>query len=453
MDYFWKLDGEDVSTAASYGFITDFLGDYSSENSPFEITLDVTDNYGITRNRSRNSLTYTWNVMVNNVNQPPVADAGEDDEVYEGEEYQLDGTGSFDLDGDSLTYIWTAPDGITLDDNSSPTPSFIAPQVPTNESVDYVFTLIVDDGIERFRVESDPDEVIITVLNYNQPPVADAGEDAIISEELSVYQLDGSGSYDPEGDPITYSWSGDIALDDSTSPTPSFNVPDVEEDIVYEFILIVNDNRRRLESEPDTVFITIEDSDPPSLTEFSINNGALETTSKTVNLDHEATHNPTQYKASESADFNDVLNWIDYTYPSAPQFELSEGYGVKTVYFKVRNEFGESVIFSDEIEYIRIIEGNNEVLFYPNPFNPDESNIVIKYKLKKSGKVDLWLYDTSNKLVKKLIDGENHSADNEFIVEWDGKNQDNNIVANGVYFLMFKSSSGFRKIRKISVLR
>ncbi|MGQ9602400.1 MAG: PKD domain-containing protein, partial [Candidatus Bipolaricaulia bacterium] len=39
-------------------------------------------------------------------NRPPIADAGLDQEVDVGERVQLDGSGSFDPDGDSLSYSW-----------------------------------------------------------------------------------------------------------------------------------------------------------------------------------------------------------------------------------------------------------------------------------------------------------------------------------------------------------
>ncbi|MCC7173911.1 MAG: OmpA family protein [Bryobacterales bacterium] len=45
-----------------------------------------------------------------------------------------------------------------------------------------------------------------TVRNGNDPPVADAGPDQI-GVAAGAIQLDGSGSYDPEGDPITFAWT------------------------------------------------------------------------------------------------------------------------------------------------------------------------------------------------------------------------------------------------------
>jgi len=175
------------------------------------------------------------------VDQPPVADAGLDDFVDEDVDYMLDGTGSYDLDEEPLTYLWTAPAGIVLDDETSATPSFTAPLVDVNTP--YEFILVVDNELP-VRVASAPDTVVITVLDVpeeNRPPVAIAGPDDTVDEEM-VYMLDGTASYDPDQDPITYSWTGDLALDDPTLASPSFTAPVVDVDTEYEFVLTVEDN-------------------------------------------------------------------------------------------------------------------------------------------------------------------------------------------------------------------
>ena len=47
-------------------------------------------------------------------NQIPIADAGVDQSVNEGATVSLDGSASTDPDGNPITYLWTAPAGITL---------------------------------------------------------------------------------------------------------------------------------------------------------------------------------------------------------------------------------------------------------------------------------------------------------------------------------------------------
>jgi cytochrome c oxidase assembly protein Cox11 len=84
----------------------------------------------------------------------------------------------------------------------------------------------------------------------------------------------------------------------------------------------------------------------PAVTSFQINSGASSTTSKTVTLNNTTTIKPTHYMASESPSFVGA-RWTFYSVQ--PRFTLSEGAGTKTVYFKVKNSVGESVVVSDSI--------------------------------------------------------------------------------------------------------
>lgn len=101
------------------------------------------------------------NIAVSGGNQLPVADAGEDMEVDEGVEVELDGSGSFDPEGSTLSYIWSAPPEITLNDPTLMNPGFMAPLV--TEDTQYTFSLTVNDGEHN----SLPDDVIVTVINVN----------------------------------------------------------------------------------------------------------------------------------------------------------------------------------------------------------------------------------------------------------------------------------------------
>ncbi len=90
----------------------------------------------------------------------------------------------------------------------------------------------------------------------NSAPVADAGAAQILTSGATV-QLDGSGSSDPDGDNLKFSWSlitlptgSAAALSDAASQTPSF-IADLPGTYVAQ--LIVNDGR--LDSAPASVNI------------------------------------------------------------------------------------------------------------------------------------------------------------------------------------------------------
>ncbi len=97
-------------------------------------------------------------------NQPPVAEAGEGFEALQGTWVQLDGSASYDPDGDLIEYLWVQHEGprVHLDNPLSPKPGFVVPAGPDMGTL--VFTLAVFDGQEL----SAPDQVI--VLTRAQAP-------------------------------------------------------------------------------------------------------------------------------------------------------------------------------------------------------------------------------------------------------------------------------------------
>jgi hypothetical protein len=193
-------------------------------------------------------------------NTPPVADAGVDQAAETGSPVTLDGTGSFDADGDSITYSWTlqapAGSGAALSSPASATPGF-TPDV----SGQYVAVLIVSDGTE----DSAADSVTVTVTAppTNTAPVADAGADQS-GEVGQAVTLDGSGSSDADSDPLTFSWTltrptgSQAALLDAMTASPQF-IPDV--DGVYTATLVVNDGKT--DSQPDTINVSVAAANTP----------------------------------------------------------------------------------------------------------------------------------------------------------------------------------------------
>jgi len=190
-------------------------------------------------------------VVVSTENSRPVARAGADRTVHVGDTVSLDGSQSFDADFDPLTYQWSfssVPSGSTvaLIDPTAPNPTFTVDLPGT-----YLIQLITSDG----KLSSVPDTLV--VVTGNGKPTANAGASQTITVGDTVY-LDGSKSSDPDGDPLTYSWSlisrpssSRALLSSSTTASASF-VADVSG--YYLLSLTVSDGR--LVSDPSLVTIT-----------------------------------------------------------------------------------------------------------------------------------------------------------------------------------------------------
>src|SRR3989441_2274838 len=91
--------------------------------------------------------TDTVDVIVQNINQPPVANAGPDQTVSEGSPVGLNGAASSDPDNDTLSHSWTQTAGptVTLSNSNTATPTFTAPSVGPSGST-LTFKLTVSDG-------------------------------------------------------------------------------------------------------------------------------------------------------------------------------------------------------------------------------------------------------------------------------------------------------------------
>lgn len=182
----------------------------------------------------------------NSALEPPTADAGPNVTALEGSEVCLDGSNSHDPGGAELTFEWSIvsvpqeSNATTADLVPTGTEACFEPDAPGT----YAVALVVDNGL----VDSEPDFAFVAAGSTNQGPTADA---AVVSAASCDYiVVTASGSTDPEGDELGYSWDvlvvppgstvplGDGIFDDSHAEAPSFYA-DVEGE--YTVQLVVND--------------------------------------------------------------------------------------------------------------------------------------------------------------------------------------------------------------------
>ncbi|HYP71419.1 MAG TPA: PKD domain-containing protein [Variovorax sp.] len=257
LSYSWSITSKPAGSTAQLSYVDGVADDpaptfVADVPGVYVIGLVVGD--GKTYSTTQASVTVT----AAQGNVAPVASAGDDVSTVVGRAVNLSGALSSDANvGDTLTYSWTLV--------SRPAGSAAAPANPSSENATltpdvagvYVIQLVVSDG----TLSSAPDNVVVTAgaAGVNLAPVAKAGP-RLRSPIGQTVTLDGSKSYDPNGDAITYTWKfkskpkkSTATLQGATTVAPTF-VPNVRGNYVVQ--LVVSDGQ--LTSVASTVMIQVK---------------------------------------------------------------------------------------------------------------------------------------------------------------------------------------------------
>ncbi len=250
-------------------------------------------------------------VTLSTANSRPVADAGRSQNVAAGTPVTLDGSTSRDADGDPITFAWsltTLPSGsrAVLSGADLVNPGFV-PDLPGT----YIAQLIVSDG----RLDSLPVTVVISVTAANRKPIAVAEAIPTKTTVGSPVVLKGTGSSDPDGDPLTWFWSialrpggSSAGIASPVAPETSF-VPDVPG--IYTIQLVVRDGK--VDSVPALVVVeAVAANHPPVITSTPVSSATA--------------GQPYSYlvKATDP-DVGDVLTWSLVTAPSGMSIDPASG--------------------------------------------------------------------------------------------------------------------------------
>ena len=115
--------------------------------------------------------------------------------------------------------------------------------------------------------------------------------------------------------------------------------------------------------------------------------------------------------------------------------------------------------FSTAITYFDVVSGNglevSDVYNYPNPFF-GKTTFTFQQNLAKQLDVKIKVFTVAGRMIREI---DKYGVNEKFVtVEWDGRDQDGNFIANGAYFykVILKSTDGqFSKsvIGKLAVIR
>ena len=236
LTYKWALLNKPTNSNAALSSITAAKPTFTADLAGvYVFSLQVNDG-------KLDSAVVTATVTASAVNVAPVANPGAIQSVVLGP-VTLDGSGSTDANGDTLTYKWVLlakPIGsaAVLSSTTTAKPTFTADLVGV-----YVASLVVNDG----KLSSEILTTTVTAAAANVAPVANAGPYQNIVVRTTA-TLNGTGSTDANpGDTLTYKWimvsrplASSATLTSDTASRPTF-FADVVGD--YVFSLQVNDGK------------------------------------------------------------------------------------------------------------------------------------------------------------------------------------------------------------------
>ena len=252
LSYTWSLISKPSSSNATL----------SSTTSPKPtFTPDVAGTYVaslVVSDGKDRSPTAVVTVIASSANSAPVANAGAAQSVSTAAVVTLNGTGSTDANGDTLTYRWTLTSKPTSSTAALSSATVASPTCTADLAGSYVASLVVNDS----KVDStNTSTVTITASAANSAPVANAGPVQTVSRTggTVTVTLTGAGSTDANSDTLTYKWtvgyqpatsSITLLLPTTVSPTFAATVAGI-----YVFTLVVNDGK--VDSAVSTVAITV----------------------------------------------------------------------------------------------------------------------------------------------------------------------------------------------------
>lgn len=432
------------------------------------VSFSATDGAG-------NTSSCSFNVTVENANEPPLADAGEDQTIncapITGVDVNLDGSGSSDPDEDELTYSWS--NGAT---GLSPTVT-IVPGIHT-------ITLTVDDG----NGETATDELVITVNADIESPVIEPPEIISLNNDPgacgAIYTLSPPVAYDncgiatlendaPGEFPVgstTVTWTATDIHANFSTVTQDVIVLDIENPVLETSIAVItlwppNHKYKNISIDdfganafdncglsPDGIIIGRVTSDEPedakgggdgnTKNDIVIADGC---TSVDLRAERQGGGNGRVYtitlvvkdQAGNQATAQCYVHIPHDRKGIAVDDGIGSGYTVDGICGDIMRIQREIIIKHNNI----LTEDNLQIKNYPNPFK-DETRI--KYSVSTDCKVILDIYNIEGKKVRNLVS--NNTKAGVYTVKWKGSDNSGKPLPGGIYLARIIAANQMKSI-------
>jgi Secretion system C-terminal sorting domain/PKD domain len=328
-------------------------------------------------------------------NQPPVAKAGNDVTItLPVNSVTLDGTASFDADGNIVSYAWTKIAG--------PLPYNLANAASATTTVNilvqgnYLFELKVTDNNGAVNTDTIQVKVLAAIPPPNQPPVAIAGNDSTVTLPNAAVNLTGAASYDTDGNIIQYSWAkiaGPGAITIVNANTANANVVGLTPG-EYIFEITVTDNDGAIAKDQIKITVKPAVNKKPKANAGKPATFALPTTATmldgSASTDEDGTIVSYQWKQVSGPV---AAKWINEKLSKARVEDLIEG--LYEFELTVTDDKGDTGTDTVKIEIQNNFRTGEILTSYPNPAI---STLNIRYINNYKGRFTINIYDVAGKV-------------------------------------------------------
>ena len=319
----------------------------------------------------------------------------------------------------------------------------------------------VSDGIAN-----DTKSFTITVNNVNSAPTANAGGPYTGVVGIAV-TMDGSASFDPDGDVLTYSWDfGDtgtgtgaitshtyaasgsypvtLTVSDGTLSDTDPTTANIVDYFPARAFVAGGNSTIRLASGKGTWCMQIE----PVGFSFDVTSVDLTTVTATYGA---VSINAISGKTAVDGDKDhDGVTEITACFSKDDLRILFAGQPTNDYVVTVKGDVNGGGFFQGTVTVHVVNNGNFlQASVSPNPLNP---SAVLTFATSKQGAVKVQLFDVQGRMIKTLMDDADAVA-GYHDVRIDGRDNQGNKLASGIYYVMIQSAVDGKETTAITILK